>query len=134
MGEPLRLADLRFKVRPVIKDDIPAITDVFFHSFNARFWQYFIPDKPAFRRWWNEAWALGVDNPTDRTFVVEDTAQANRIVAFSRWMVPQPDGNQERKWPEMEECEWDMEVAGAFFGGMESNRLEMMGKRPHWCT
>lgn len=30
---------------------------------------------------------MGIDNPTDRSFVVEDTEQGNRIVAFSRWMV-----------------------------------------------
>jgi len=48
---------------------------------------------------------------------------------------PQPDGNQERKWPEMkEEDGWDMDIAGKFFGGMAVNRQEMMVKRPHWCT
>ena len=25
-----------------------------------------------------------------------------------------------------------MNVAGPFFGGMEANREELMGKRPHW--
>ena len=60
---------------------------------------------------------LPVDNPTDRSFVVEDTEKGNRVVAFSRWMAPQQDGNLERKWPEVKEDEWDMEVAGAFFGG-----------------
>jgi GNAT superfamily N-acetyltransferase len=74
---------------------------------------------------------MGLANPTDRTFVVEDTEKDNKIVAFSRWMVPQSDGNLERKWPDLPSS-WDMEVAGAFFGGMEHNREEMMGKRPHW--
>ena len=59
--------------------------------------------------------------------------RADRVVALSRWQLPQPDGNQERKWPEMKEDEYDMEVVGAFFGGMEANRAEVMGKRPHWC-
>jgi GNAT superfamily N-acetyltransferase len=76
---------------------------------------------------------MGLDNPTDRTFVVEDTQKDNKIVAWSRWMVPQDDGNLERKWPELNPDEYDMDVLGAFFGGMEENRLELMGQRPHWC-
>lgn len=65
-------------------------------------------------------------------------------------MIPQEDGNQERKvsepsqqciavsdtnqWAEIKEDEWDMEVASAFFGGMEGNRHEVMGTRPHWSN
>ena len=102
-------------------------------GFNAPFWQYTWPDKTTSRQWLDQAWSLGLDNPTDRTFVVKDTENDNRIVAFSRWMVPQNDGNQERKWPDINADEYDMDVLGAFFGGMEENRVELMGKRPHWC-
>ena len=76
---------------------------------------------------------MGLDNPTDRTFVVEDTQNGNKIVAWSRWMVPQSDGNQERKWPELNADDYDMDVVGAFFGGMEENRAKLLEKRPHWC-
>ena len=93
---------------------------------------------------------MGLDNPTDRTFVAEDKEDGNKIVAFSRWMVPQQDGkwsrkiisdsvdiyiwtgNIERIWPELSPDEWDMELVEAFFGGMEVNRHELMGSRPHW--
>lgn len=78
---------------------------------------------------------MGLDNPTDRTFVVEDTEQDGRMVAFSRWVMPQEDGNIDRSpsWPELtaNECP-DMDVANAFFGGMEASRHEVMGKRPHY--
>ena len=77
---------------------------------------------------------LGLNNPTDRTFVVVDTAEDDRVVAFSRWMVPQQDGNLERLWPVVDESGFDLEVAGAFFGGMEENRHAMMGSQPHWCA
>ena len=123
----------QFRIRPAKKDDSSAMTDVFFHSFNAKFFQYFIPDTTWNREWWDAAWALSIDNPTDRNFVIEDTAHGDRIVAFSRWMLPQSDGNQERKWPDMDESKWDMDLAGAFFGGMEESRKTLMGKRPHWC-
>ncbi len=84
------------------------------------------------RKWWHEAWLMGLNNPTDRTFVVEDTENDNRIVAFSRWMVPQQDGNQERIWPSLDQGPADMEVAGSFFGGMEESRHKAMGSKPHW--
>ena len=48
-------------------------------------------------------------------------------------MVPQADGNQDRQWPELTDDLFDMELAGAFFGGMEQNQRELMGNRPHWC-
>ena len=129
------LADSRFQIRPATKDDVPAMTDVFFHSFNAPFWQYFIPDTPYMRRWWDEAWTIGLDNPTDRTFVAVDTANSDKVIGFSRWMAPQDDGNQERKWPDMApEDQWDMEIVGRFFGGMDENRKELMGTKPHWST
>lgn len=89
--------------------------------------------KQYMRNWLTDAWALGLENPTDRTFVVEDTNSANKIIGFSRWMLPQQDGNLERKWPELDHSKFDMEVVGAFFGGMEENRTTLMGKRPHWC-
>ena len=103
-------------------------------GFNAPFWGYTFPDSPSLRKWWHEAWVLSLDNPTDRTFVAEDIEKDNKIVAFGRWMLPQQDGNLERKFPDLDENEFDMEVVGAFFGGMEENRHELMGERPHWST
>ncbi|KAK4574194.1 hypothetical protein LTR86_001955 [Recurvomyces mirabilis] len=136
MVASLKLAGPRFRAREAMKNDVSDMTEVFFRSFNAKFWQYFLPvpspnDNPGGRKFWDESWAMGIDNPTDRSFVVEDTENGNKIVAFSRWMVPQKDGNQERPWPDMPPG-MDMEVAGAFFGGMEENRHEMLDKRPHW--
>lgn len=137
MANTLKLAGPQFHIRPATKEDVPGLTDVFFHSFNAPFWQYFMPDNANNRKWWSEGWTISLENPTDRNFVVEDTQANNRIVAFSRWIVPQDDGNKERKWPDspMEpQDEEHQEVGGAFFGGMEENRAELMGNRPHWCT
>ncbi|KAK5704289.1 hypothetical protein LTR97_003305 [Elasticomyces elasticus] len=131
MGD-LKLAEPRFRIRDAKKEDAPAMTEVFFRSFNALFWQYFMPDTAVLRQWWTDGWQAGVLSSTDQSFVVEDTEKDNKIVAFSRWMKPQSDGSQEREcWPDLPP-NMDLEVATAFFGGMEANRHEMMGKRPHW--
>lgn len=114
------------------------MAEVFFRSFNAPFWQYLIPDTPFMRSWWVQGWTKGLDNPTDRTFVAVDTRPEadGKIVGFSRWQVPQPDGNLEHdSWPEMkpEDKVWDMDILAPFFGGMDANREKVMGKKPHWC-
>ncbi|KAF2487360.1 acyl-CoA N-acyltransferase [Neohortaea acidophila] len=132
----LHLSGDRFHIRPAKKEDAEAMTGVYYNSealdITAMPKTAEVPNTHAIHQWWNDAWRIGLDNPTDRTFVVEDTQNDNKIVGFSRWMVPQQDGNLERKWPEVKDDEWDMEVAGAFFGGMEENRHELMGTKPHW--
>ncbi|KAK4498057.1 hypothetical protein PRZ48_010713 [Zasmidium cellare] len=127
------LADpTRYNIRPAQPSDFEAMTTVFYASFTGPFWSYLIPNDATHQAWWDESWALSHANPTDRQFVVEDLENNKEIVAFSRWMLPQDDGNQERKWPELKEEDWDMPLMGAFFGGMEENRKEIMGERKHW--
>ena len=55
-----------------------------------------------------------------------------RIAGWSRWRVPQEDGNRDEIWPAIPEG-LDMTCIGPFFGGMAENRAELMGKRSHWC-
>lgn len=54
-----------------------------------------------------------------------------RVVAFTRWRVPQSDGNIEERWPGLPDG-LDMEVMDEFFGGMATNHHALMEKRPHW--
>lgn len=87
------------------------------------------------REWWNQAWRLGLENPTDQTFVAEDTQDNDCVVAFSRWVKPQEDGNHDRVWPVVDKSVFpDMEVAEAFFQAMEDNRRALLGSQPHWST
>ncbi|OQN97004.1 hypothetical protein B0A48_16978 [Cryoendolithus antarcticus] len=121
-------------IRPATESDIPSLTANFYTSFgHAPFMAYLFPKSPYFDKWWNEVFALGLQNPTDRTFVATDSNAGDKVVAFSRWMVPQADGNLERKWPEVGGEAWtDMEVAEAFFGGMGGHHEKIMVKRPHY--
>jgi len=131
MSTPNEL-DETLSIRPVKETDIPSLIVVYYHAFNAPFFRHFTPDTPALRRWWHASWQLSLANPNDRNFAVEELA-TGKIVAFSRWMLPQDDGNTERPWPDLDEKDWDMEIAEPFFGGMERNHVELMGKRKHWC-
>ncbi|SMR46972.1 unnamed protein product [Zymoseptoria tritici ST99CH_3D1] len=157
MTSELHLADTnRFKIRPATKGDLQTLTDdIWFNSFGlSSFWAYLFLDSTICRRQYlDRMWAIGLENPTDRTFVAVDTQEHDRIAGFSRWQIPQADSNRERQcrfWPDIPEGLFDMvcskrqglptdadRLPGAYrgiFGGMEVNRKEVMGDRPHWCA
>lgn len=56
-----------------------------------------------------------------------------RVAAFCRWRLPQEPDELDELWPELPESGLDMDVMGAFFGGMHHNRSELMKGQPHWC-
>lgn len=119
-------------VRRATQADVPGMTDIFFRSFNQKFWQHFCPDQPANREFISDMWSRGIDAPTDRSFVAVDTDQDLKLVGLSRWQVPQADGSQNHDaWPEPSML--DQEIARPFFGGMDENRASIMGQRPHFC-
>ncbi|KAK4942193.1 hypothetical protein LTR28_008730 [Elasticomyces elasticus] len=115
---------------------------LYFTSFfpSHPFWVAFCPSGPQSERWWQECWRLSIEeDPAARNFVVidkdarsEDGDGKGKAVAFSRWIEPQRDGSLEKVWPALPD-HFDMELCGQFFGGMDENRKELMGSRPHWC-
>jgi len=126
-----------FVCRPMTPADASTMSSLFFESFNAPFFRYAWPPTESGRKWWVEAWSIGYKDDTCRTFIVFDSSiktehePEGKPVAFTRWVIPQQDGNLDRAWPALLE-EWDEELMGAFFGGMQRNRAELMGRRPHW--
>ncbi|KAI0395205.1 hypothetical protein F5Y17DRAFT_221559 [Xylariaceae sp. FL0594] len=145
-----------FRIREATLADVGGIIDVWYASFNRthRFFDYATPDTPATRKWFEAFWTMGIEaGPTVlRTFVVEDLDDNNttaidndnndkkekekgkkKIVAFSRWHVPQADGNQDIPAPPFPD-EWDPEISEALWGGMARSRERVMGKRPHWSA
>lgn len=115
-----------FTTRLATPADVDALTDLFFHSCNAPFWQYAMPDNPVNRTWWADVWRLGIEkDPTTRSFIAFDASKKTTELsegtpaAFARWVIPQKDGSCERLWPKLPEDDWDMDVMGAFFGGTD---------------
>lgn len=123
-----------FRVRDATLNDVGSLTSLWYTSFNPshKFWDIMTPDDGVTRQWWDETWTMGIKAGPEllRTFIVEDMSN-NRPVAFSRWNVPQADGNQEIPLPEYPSS-WDAELTEAFWGGMPRNRAEVMKKSRHW--
>ena len=116
---PTHKAPEGFNIRPATSKDVDEMANLFFSSFTPShmFWQVMLKDNETARAWWSKAWKMGIEeDPATRTFVVEDTAANAKLVAFSRWVLPQSDGNLERLWPELNE-DYDPEISAAFFGG-----------------
>ncbi|KAF3910593.1 hypothetical protein ABW21_db0203278 [Orbilia brochopaga] len=65
------------------------------------------------------------------TFVVEDVAENNKIVAFMRWHAPQANRSQAVPMPEFPE-EWDAALVEALWGRNDQARAEIMGRKAHW--
>lgn len=124
-----------FRIRDAVLNDVEGITDIWFASFNPshKFFEYATPNTPTTRQWLNELWRMGIKAGPGviRTFVVEDLSHGNKLAAFSRWHVPQEDGNQDIPMPAFP-ADWDPEITDALWGGMARTRLRVMGQRPHW--
>ncbi|KAK6347641.1 hypothetical protein TWF718_005480 [Orbilia javanica] len=116
-----------FTVREAKESDAKELTRLWFSSRN-------LPLEPDTRtsQWWNDVWNLGIQagSSTVKTFVTED--QSSKIVAFSRWNVPQIQKPQnDAPLPEFPD-EWGAELTEALWGNAARNREKIMGRRPHW--
>ncbi|RYP88857.1 hypothetical protein DL769_000223 [Monosporascus sp. CRB-8-3] len=124
-----------FAVRGASLDDVEDLTRLWYSAFNTshKFWEVMTPADAITRQWWDDVWTMGIKTgPAHlKTFVVEDLSRGGRLVAFSRWNVPQADGSQNIPLPDYPP-EWDPELTEALWGGMPKNRADVMGQRPHW--
>ena len=132
-------------IRPATLDDCDGMTECFYTSFwvSHPFWIHVWPPR-IFKPWLYKAFEIGIaQDKSMRTFVAIDTrvtepkarnAKDGRVAAFTRWRIPQPDGNRDEMWPEMpQDAAIDQIAMGAFFSGMVGNRAQLMAEKPHWC-
>lgn len=119
-------------ILPATPADIPQLADLFWTAFADAFNQLLFNRQPETEAWWHEVHRLGLtEDPTLRTIKAVDTT-TGVVVGFARWVLPQADGNLERQWLELP-AGTHLQLAEAFFGGMERSRKEYMGRRPHYC-
>jgi hypothetical protein len=112
--------------------DVDRMTDVFFESFNQKFWTHICPDNSPNRSFIVDMWTKGMHASTDRTFVAVDTADSDRIIGVSRWQVPLYDQSTGcDSWPEPSML--DQDIAVSLFRAEDLGRRTIMGDRPHWC-
>ncbi|KAK6535918.1 hypothetical protein TWF281_000168 [Arthrobotrys megalospora] len=124
-----------FEARRATDADVEALTRIWFASFNATndFWRFLTPENDTTRKWLNELWTLGIRAGPSVfvTWVAEDLSKDRKVVAFTRWQPPQPNGSLDVPFPDFTP-DWNEEVAEALWGGIANFRRDLMGNRPHW--
>ncbi|KAJ6260175.1 hypothetical protein Dda_4398 [Drechslerella dactyloides] len=123
-----------FRVREATLSDVDNLTQLYFTSFLPphQLWDAVTPGDST-RKWWNDNWAMGIKAGPEviMTFVVEDLAENNKIVAFMRWHVPQANKSRDIPMPEFPP-EWDASLTEALWGVNDQARAELMGRKAHW--
>ncbi|KAK6499624.1 hypothetical protein TWF481_009989 [Arthrobotrys musiformis] len=116
-----------FTVREAKYEDAEELTRLWFSSRNSS------PNPDAkTSKWWSDVWNMGIQAGPNvvKTFVTEN--KDNKIVAFSRWNVPQIQSAQsDAPLPEFPD-EWGAELTEALWSNAARNREDIMGHRPHW--
>ncbi|KAK6357642.1 hypothetical protein TWF718_001950 [Orbilia javanica] len=124
-----------FEARRATYADVETLTEIWFASFNAthEFWKFLTPENDSTRKWLNELWTLGIKaGPSVLiTWVAEDLSKDRKVVAFTRWQPPQPNGLLDIPFPDFSP-DWDEKVADRLWGGIADFRKDIMGSRPHW--
>lgn len=125
------------ELQPVILEDIPAITDLWFAAFTDPDLQRVFPNTPGVHKWLEDANAHDLLNkPFQRYIKVIDTetkdAQGRpRIAAYAKWDLSMPE-ERGRRYPPWHE-EMPAEICDEFFSKEEVNRKRVMGDTKHIC-
>ncbi|EGX49357.1 hypothetical protein AOL_s00078g390 [Orbilia oligospora ATCC 24927] len=117
-----------FVVREAKNEDAKELTRLWFSSSSL-----LLDLDSKTSRWWDEVWSVGIQAGPNvvKTFVAEN--KDNKVVAFSRWNVPQMQGGVriDASLPDFPD-EWGAELTEALWGNVARNREKIMGRRPHW--
>lgn len=131
---------MTFKLSPVLKEDIPAIVDLLYDTFNSPNILKIFPNLPAVRKWWADCLYRCLEEEDQHVammVMVEETSDGKRkIGAFAKWSVEQ--GRREcthwsERWRVELPEEMSKEFVDAYYKVVEEQQAADMGQRRHWC-
>lgn len=130
---------MEFTLTPVLPEDAPAITDVFFASFTNALSQRLTPDTEdvrAFETAFFKTAAEEAQSSKGSDFikvVASEPGVEPAIAGFALWKYYEG----ERDPHEGEKIEWPASCDGAlcesFFAGVDRERKMAIGDQPHYC-
>lgn len=130
-----------FTLRVATPADSPGITEVHTNAFaDTVLSQRVFPTSAQTERNWAADLATYFTDPSIHPLVVEDDATTPpTIVGFAKWTSPRAEGApapEPRTEEQIMDRDWppgaDLDLARAFFVGMETKRHEIMGKGRFW--
>jgi hypothetical protein len=125
------------KLEPATLEDVPAITELWFSAFTDPDMQHLFPNTPAMRQWWTDANRNDMINkPFQKYIKVVDTQSTDeqgrpRLVAYAKWDLSKL-SDRGRRYPAWHE-EQPGDECEAFFGGVDQDRIRIMGDLRHYC-
>ena len=121
-------------VSPAIPTDVPALTTIYFASFQDLISLTCFPRTASMRLWWEANFLSDIQDPNSQ--VLKVTTNGDEIIAFGKWALVDDttDGKEEEKEEEEKAIIWPEDGDGAFreefFRILDSRRkAHMRGKR-----
>lgn len=121
--------DNSLRTEPVTLDDIPQITQLWYNVFSMPEMRALFPDTPGLRQWWDDTNRHDLLHKPGQKYlkVVDENGQ---MAAYAKWdLAPEERGRRFPPW----HADSDRKSCDAFFGGMEKERLRLLGGRKHYC-
>lgn len=118
------------------REDVPAMTEVWFAAFSQPIIKELFPDTPGMHEW-NRQWHIGNIQRSNFKYVrildleSKDGQGRHRLVAFAAWDVAMPE-ERGRRFPPWH-ADSPRERCDALIDQLEKERWRVMGNEKHYC-
>lgn len=121
--------DESLRIEPVTLDDVPQITRLWYDIFSMPEMRRLFPDTPGLRQWWDDANRYDLLNKPGQKYL-KAVDENGKMAGYAKWdFALEQRGDRFPPW----HAESDREACDAFFGGLEKERLRLVGGKKHYC-
>lgn len=117
-------------IEPVTLADIPHITELWYTVFSTPEMLRLFPDTPGLRQWWGDANRHDLLHKPGQKYLKAVDDESGVMVAYAKWdLALDQRGDRFPPW----HAESDRPACQAFFGGLDEERVKLVGGRRHYC-
>lgn len=118
------------------KDDIPAIVNLYFTTFESPIVLKLKPNVPSVREWFQKSLQNDMAKPYTHAYKVVDNhsdsdATPVKMIAFAKWTSPHPETND--KMPHDLPADGDAALFEQVIGKATEQKKQILGDEEHWC-
>ena len=121
--------DESLRIEPVTLDEVPQIARLWYDIFSMPEMRRLFPDTPGLRQWWDDANRYDLLNKPGQKYL-KAVDENGKMAGYAKWdFALEQRGDRFPPW----HAESDREACDAFFGGLEKERLRLVGGKKHYC-
>lgn len=129
MTTPDESTSTALHIEPIILDDIPQITELWYTVFGTPEMLHLFPDTPGLRQWWDGANRHDLQHKPAQKYL-KAVDESGKMVAYAKWdLAVQERGERFPPW----HAESDQEACERFFGGLDEGRERLVVGRKCYC-